>query len=452
MNNRYFGNIHDFCKYGLLRHMAMSCKLRLGVCWMLTPGDGKPDFDHEDLRKRLDPELHGWLRDQRVRLDKGEEKWGVQMMEENEMNGAGVIPNADYFSKQMPDVFAERQGYFSEMLCKFQNKKDLVFLDPDFGLGFTAREFTGERGGGYLHAGEVACCIKAGFSVLFYQDWRSKFPHPNPERKYGEDDPATKIRNALYREDIRSPVFRLELKVSYQGESKEAGGTVARFFLVQNPEESAIDVGEFFKSFQKSDWCQGGPFVARHRVGVFIDAENSGDVKKIRHMLDNIQSIVPLGEIVYARMFGKPSIDGKHDQIGRERRELQKQYRFFEPPCEVREGDDEAEVAMAVDIHNRIMKGEVDAVVVFAKDHLNRPIARIAGECGVPYYGIAGPSNVSPEYQHECANFFVLRAPKCGEFTLEELPRDKIRAKISKKSSKRRSKRGKKKQQEQESQ
>ena len=169
-------------------------------------------------------------------------------------------------------------------------------------------------------------------------------------------------------------------------------------------------------------------------------------------MLDNIQSIVPLGEIVYARMFGKPSIDGKHDQIGRERRELQKQYRFFKPPCEVREGDDEAEVAMAVDIHNRIMKGEVDAVVVFAKDHLNRPIARIAGECGVPYYGIAGPSGVSPEYKHECANFFVLQAPKCGELTLEEEPRDKIRAEISEKTSKRRPKRGRKKQREQESQ
>ena len=457
MNNRYFGNIHDFCKYGLLRHMAAECGVRLGVCWMLTSGDGSPNLDFQHLRKRLDPELHNWLQTQRVRAEKEEAEWGVQMMEEGRIGGAGVIPNADYFGELMPDVVAERRKYFGAMLDKFRGKKDLIFLDPDFGLGFTAREFTGERGDGYLHAGEVARCVNAGFSVMFYQDWRSQFPHPNPKITHGEDDPATKIRGALRREGVRAPVFRLELNAAYEGRKKEeTGGTIARFFLVQHPENSVVDIEAFLKSFQESAWCKkaGGVFVARQRVGVFIDAENSGKAEKIRHMLDNIHTIVPLGEIVSARMFGKPGGRGKSDQIGKKRRALQEQYPFFEAPCEVDEGSDEAEVAMAVDIHNKITQGEVDAVVVFARDHLNRPIARIAGESGVPYHGVGETSGVSPEYQLECAKFFVFHERMLG-LTLYELPRDKIRGQIADKkakSPKRRSNRGRKKQQEQEAQ
>ena len=283
MNNRYFGNIHDFCKYGLLRHMAAECGVRLGVCWMLTSGDGRPNLDFQHLRKRLDPELHNWLQTQRVRAEKEGAEWGVQMMEEGRIGGAGVIPNADYFGELMPDVVAERRKYFGAMLDKFRGKKDLIFLDPDFGLGFTAREFTGERGDGYLHAGEVARCVNAGFSVMFYQDWRSQFPHPNPKITHGEDDPATKIRGALRREGVRAPVFRLELNAAYEGRKKEeTGGTIARLFLVQHPENSAVDIEAFLKSFQESAWCKktGGVFAARQRVGVFIDAENSGDAKK----------------------------------------------------------------------------------------------------------------------------------------------------------------------------
>ena len=43
MKNQYFGDINDYLKYGLLRALIMETRLRLGVCWMLTADDGRPD-------------------------------------------------------------------------------------------------------------------------------------------------------------------------------------------------------------------------------------------------------------------------------------------------------------------------------------------------------------------------------------------------------------------------
>ena len=39
VKDQYFGDVNDFRKYGLLRVLAGSDRLRLGVCWMLTARD-----------------------------------------------------------------------------------------------------------------------------------------------------------------------------------------------------------------------------------------------------------------------------------------------------------------------------------------------------------------------------------------------------------------------------
>ena len=43
MKDQYFGDVNDFRKYGLLRLLTLQDGLRLGVCWMLTAPDGRPD-------------------------------------------------------------------------------------------------------------------------------------------------------------------------------------------------------------------------------------------------------------------------------------------------------------------------------------------------------------------------------------------------------------------------
>lgn len=43
MKNQYFGDINDYRKYGLLRILADSGKLKIGICWMLTSDDKRSD-------------------------------------------------------------------------------------------------------------------------------------------------------------------------------------------------------------------------------------------------------------------------------------------------------------------------------------------------------------------------------------------------------------------------
>ena len=43
MKNQYFGDIHDYIKYGLLRQLSGHGKLSTAVCWMLTQNDERQD-------------------------------------------------------------------------------------------------------------------------------------------------------------------------------------------------------------------------------------------------------------------------------------------------------------------------------------------------------------------------------------------------------------------------
>ena len=68
MKDQYFGDVNDFRKYALLRSLVIPDGLRLGVCWMLTESDGKPDgnflaylFKPKTYRN-IDPELFDWLK------------------------------------------------------------------------------------------------------------------------------------------------------------------------------------------------------------------------------------------------------------------------------------------------------------------------------------------------------------------------------------------------------
>ncbi len=43
MKHQYFGDINDYRKYGLLRALSQASGLSLGVCWLLTAPDARPD-------------------------------------------------------------------------------------------------------------------------------------------------------------------------------------------------------------------------------------------------------------------------------------------------------------------------------------------------------------------------------------------------------------------------
>src|SRR3954464_1849408 len=69
MKNQYFGDVNDYRKYGLLRSLVLADGLRIGVCWMLTPDDHRPDGEKtkylnprsERNWRSLDPILYEFL-------------------------------------------------------------------------------------------------------------------------------------------------------------------------------------------------------------------------------------------------------------------------------------------------------------------------------------------------------------------------------------------------------
>jgi len=70
MKNQYFGDVNDYRKYGLVRLQGGEGSIRIGVSWMLTPPDKRPDgrkteYLEDEARaafRRFDPPLYDFLK------------------------------------------------------------------------------------------------------------------------------------------------------------------------------------------------------------------------------------------------------------------------------------------------------------------------------------------------------------------------------------------------------
>jgi hypothetical protein len=164
LKDQYFGDVNDFRKYGLLRALAVSEGLRLGVCWMLTEGDKRTDGNllgylskPKEFRHR-DPELFDWLR-QIVAVEQDRRTARIE--------GADLLGAAVFQSRILTDRRGDRLEYFSDCSARLAGC-DLVFFDPDMGL-----EVSKPRGRKlscqYLYWDEVQATFDAGSSVLIYQ-------------------------------------------------------------------------------------------------------------------------------------------------------------------------------------------------------------------------------------------------------------------------------------------
>jgi hypothetical protein len=168
VKEQYVGDENDYRKYALLRHLATSGGVRVGVCWMLTPPDDGPDggktsyLDQPDRWRECDPELFDLLRSVR-------EYQGARRLRCIERSG--IIANALFFNEHLSDRVDLRRAYFEAALSELKGA-DLIFFDPDNGLDVgTKRGRVGSSK--YLYRDEVAETYGRGHSVLVYQH----FPH-----------------------------------------------------------------------------------------------------------------------------------------------------------------------------------------------------------------------------------------------------------------------------------
>lgn len=126
MRDQYAGDISDFVKFAFLRALIAD-DMNLGVAWYYVPNhDGGPDGLHlewrEDLAyKELDPVLHEGL----SRLPER----SVVALER-----APIWPNGTVFHRH-PVPTKDGRAAWSETKRKALDGADVVFLDPDNGLG-----------------------------------------------------------------------------------------------------------------------------------------------------------------------------------------------------------------------------------------------------------------------------------------------------------------------------
>lgn len=172
MKDKYFGNINDYHKYGLLRILSNRGEVRTAVCWMRTLDDGRskgrvPKYlQQRDKYKSLDPELFESL----TPCLKPPSRRSIRLARRS-----GILPFAVQFEALLPHDADKRRKYFRRFLAKARDRDcPLVFLDPDTGLKLMWSPRTGRTSSAHLYLDELQMIFDAGHSVFFYQHFPYK--------------------------------------------------------------------------------------------------------------------------------------------------------------------------------------------------------------------------------------------------------------------------------------
>ncbi|UZF90889.1 hypothetical protein [Bosea sp. NBC_00550] len=168
MKEQYVGDVNDYRKYALLRLLSRS-GLKLGVCWMLTPNDGRSDgnklgYLDQAKQERHDPELFTLLR--RVRNEPDARR--LILIEASE-----TLPGAVFVNAIVPETLFERQLWFKQASAVLADT-DLIFFDPDNGVEVGSVAKGRRNSSKYVYRDELAATYRDGHSLLIYQHFQRK--------------------------------------------------------------------------------------------------------------------------------------------------------------------------------------------------------------------------------------------------------------------------------------
>lgn len=164
MKDQYFGDVNDYCKYGLLRQFA-AAGLEITVAWMLTPDDESSDGRRLDYLARpetwehYDPRLFASLK----ALLSASIGRRVSFVE-----NSWILPDTRFYRDLVPQGEAERARW-CEGLLETARGSDLIFLDPDTGVEVPSTPRGTQRSDRYVYWSELAVLYRAGFSLFVYQ-------------------------------------------------------------------------------------------------------------------------------------------------------------------------------------------------------------------------------------------------------------------------------------------
>ena len=200
MQHRYFGDVGDYGKYGLLRvlcGLTESPRLRLGVVWYLYPdeshnGDGKHLGYLRDSRYRVcDETLYDSLRAKL--LDDG----GNLLAKARHLGSLGgeMLPNDTLYYPEplfFPSKLSTgarrdaRKKWFSGALEQTR-EADLVFLDPDNGIECASVSRLSRKGPKYVYWDDLKAFVDRGQSLVVYHHLNRSALHAEQVKRLLEE-------------------------------------------------------------------------------------------------------------------------------------------------------------------------------------------------------------------------------------------------------------------------
>lgn len=166
MKNQWFGDIHDFRKYGLLRFLNGTRQFHhIMVAWMLTPpqsndpcGKYRSFVNHSGQGKECDDDLFEKLK----KFNSGDKERKVKNAFDLDILSRQAFSSfGDDDERYLSD---HREDYFRKMK---ESDCDLVFLDADNGLEVAS--MTEKKKSQYILYEEVESLYASEKSVLIYQ-------------------------------------------------------------------------------------------------------------------------------------------------------------------------------------------------------------------------------------------------------------------------------------------
>lgn len=238
MKEQYVGDINDYRKYALLRRLQAGSGLRFGVCWMLTPSDGRSDGNKTSYLGRLDnaqhdPKLFGLLRS--VVADTDDRRL-IHIQE------SGILPRTTFDNSVVPDPLPARTAWFLEVKASL-SRCELLFFDPDNGLDVPSKQKGAAGSSKYLFRDEVAASYAAGHSVMLYQHF------PREERNGFIARVLADLRvaapgAAVWEFRTGNVAFLLLVRPDHQSRLQAAVASVANFdprFIEVRSQQSVVD-------------------------------------------------------------------------------------------------------------------------------------------------------------------------------------------------------------------
>ncbi len=163
MKDQYVGDVNDYLKYSLLRALGGG-DVRLLVCWMLTPPDGRSDGGQlayllEPSRSRpVDPVLFDAL--STLVTDGRRSVADVEHL--------GILRDASFDATLVPQEVAARKRWIHDVIRRGADH-DILFFDPDNGVEVASVPKGRVGSEKYLYWDELGQALEAGPSVVVYQ-------------------------------------------------------------------------------------------------------------------------------------------------------------------------------------------------------------------------------------------------------------------------------------------